>query len=96
MTRTPDEQPTLWLKQVPRNRIHADGVWSDKLLDNHTPVARSTTRPRADADAVTLTQMKAAAEAVIMKHFDKHDPEMCALKYAIMGYESQAQKERGR
>ena len=94
MTRPPDDQPTLWLKQVPRTNLYADGVWSDKLLEGHRTVARSSTRPRAEVDAVTLTQLKAAAEALILRHFDKDNQEVMNLKRAVMDYEAEAEKER--
>lgn len=94
MTFTPEDQPTLWLKQVPLNNNSAPGVWDTKLLDNHRPVGRSRERPRAEVDDVTLSQLRRAASSLLQKKYDPKDPEVLALHQALMAFDSREQDER--
>ena len=96
MTRTPDEQPTMWLKQVPRNNANLPGVWSDKLLPNHMAVGRTTTRPRKEMDEVSISQLRRAVHDFLLAHMDKDNPEMVALKYANMEVDDVERKEWAR
>lgn len=45
MTRPPDDEPTLWLKQVPRSNPDGPAVWATRLLKDHETVARSREQP---------------------------------------------------
>lgn len=82
MTCPPEDQPTMWFKQVPRNDPNAEGVWSQKLLDDHMTVQRSRHRPSVVTDAVHLQNLKLAAEAVLRP--DRlRDPEFKRLHTAL-------------
>jgi len=45
MTIPPEDQPPIWLKQVPEDRPDDDGVWSQRLLPGHRAVARARALP---------------------------------------------------
>lgn len=94
MTQPPEDQPTLWLKQVPNNRINDEGVWSDKLLENHRTVRRSSERPRRTVDDVTLSQLIRAAEEFLRKNTQKGDPELDALRLAESRFTTRVIQER--
>jgi len=86
MTHPPEDQPTMWFKQVPLNNRHAEGVWSQSLLEGHVTVQRSHERPVATVDAVTLQELKVAARAVSMRHGDQlADPVYKRLHDALLG-----------
>lgn len=94
MTVTPDDQPSLWLKQVPNNQIHSAGVWDVKLLENHHAVARTRTRPRDEVDAVTLSQLRRAVSEFLQSPHDKDDPRVSALHRANAAFDTREQKEQ--
>lgn len=94
MTVTPEDQPTLWLKQVPLNRDSAPGVWDTKILENHRPVARSSSRPREEVDSVTLSQLRRAVCEFLRFNFDAGNPEHLALHQAQLAFDQREQEDR--
>ena len=94
MTFTPEDQPTLWLKQIPLRSSTAPGVWDTKVLPDHRPVGRSRERPRAEVDDVTLSQLRLAASNLLRKKYDPNDPEIFALHQAVLAFDSREQAER--
>lgn len=62
MTRAPDDQPPMWLKQVPMTLNSKPAVWTQSVLANHRPIARSATRPRDTVDGVTLSRLLLALD----------------------------------
>jgi len=65
MSVTPEDQPTLWVKLVPNNRISAEGFWSTKLIPGYHAVQRSRQRPATTVDAVTYQDLKIAVEDLL-------------------------------
>ncbi len=89
MTHPPKDQPAIWLKQVPNNDIHAEGVWSQSLLPGHHVVARRRWRPTATVDAVALQELKVAVAEVIYVAGDMDLPEFRRLRDALFDMHTQ-------
>ena len=87
MTHPPEDQPALWLKQIPLGSPRAQGTWSQALLPGHRAVARSRERPTETVDAVTHCELLAAVDEVLMRHNDRHDPALKRLHDARLGLE---------
>lgn len=92
MTVPPEDQPALWLKQVPNNQIAAEGVWSQRLLPGHHTVARSRERPTAIVDAVALQELKIAADELVLLLNDMSVEEVRRLKCAVQDMNRQQRR----
>jgi len=72
MTKAPEDEPAIWLKQVPVWRNTVPGIWSQELIPNHRAVRRSRERPTETVDGPTLSRLLLALENLPSpgKHFE--------------------------
>lgn len=87
MTVSTPDQEAIWLKQVPRNKTAVPGLWSQQVLENHSPVRRSKERPKETVDGPTLSRLLLALDNIYPQNYNRpHDKELLEVFQAFESY----------
>jgi len=91
VTKPPEDEPAIWLKQVPNVYNTRPGIWSQEVIPHHRPVRRSRVRPTETVDGPTLSRLLLAIE--MMPNPGKHFKDLPELQEVCLAYSAFRDRE---